>query len=171
MHPPEPASAAWTPSPNRQASDTDSDHLAIVPHRLHPVTVPPPLDQLLIHLAEDRDGALALGRSTDHSWLLPGTRPGRPRSPRQLRTRLASYGLLSRLGRNSALIDLAAQMPPAVLSEVLGVSIGAATGWAAAAGDPRAQYAADLSRRSKSGDQGRILAVTPSKNGGHGVSE
>ncbi|WP_460069065.1 hypothetical protein [Streptomyces sp. YKOK-I1] len=78
----------------------------------HPVTVPPPLDQLLIHLAEDRDGALALGRSTDHSWLLPGTHPGRPRSPRQLRTRLASYGLPSRRGRNSALMDLAAQMPP-----------------------------------------------------------
>lgn len=116
----------------------------------HPVTVPPPLDQLLIHLAEDRDGALALGRSTDHSWLLPGTHPGRPRSPRQLRTRLASYGLPSRRGRNSALMDLAAQMPPAVLSEVLGVSIGAATGWAAAAGGPRAQYAAELSQRSKS---------------------
>jgi hypothetical protein len=81
------------------------------------------------------------------------------------------YGLPSRRGRNSALIDLAAQMPPAVLSEVLGISIGAATGWAAAAGAPSAQYAAELSRRSKSGDQGRMLAATLSKNGGHGVSE
>jgi hypothetical protein len=76
-----------------------------------------------------------------------------------------------RLGRNSALMDLAAQMPPAVLSEVLGISIGAATGWAAAAGAPSAQHAAALSRRSKSGDQGRMLAVTLSKNGDHGVSE
>lgn len=74
-------------------------------------------------------------------------------------------------GRNSALMDLAAQMPPAVLSEVLGVSIGAAAGWAVVAGGPRAQYAADLSRRSKSGDQGRMPAVTLSKDGGHGVSE
>ncbi|MDQ1051652.1 hypothetical protein [Streptomyces sp. V4I2] len=125
----------------------------------------------MIHLAEDRDGALALGRSTDHSWVLPGAHPGRHRSSCQLRTRLASYGLPSRRGRNSALIDLAAQMPPAVLSEVLGISIGAATGWAAAAGAPSAQYAAELSRRSKSGDQHRMLAATLSKNGGHGVSE
>ncbi|MFD4976436.1 hypothetical protein [Streptomyces sp. NPDC058424] len=51
--------------------------------------------------------------------------------------RLTSYGLPSRRGRNSALMDLAAQMPPAVLSEVLGVSIGAATGWAAAGGPAR----------------------------------
>jgi hypothetical protein len=50
-------------------------------------------------------------------------------------------------------------------------TIGAATGWAAAAGAPSAQYAAELSRRSKSGDQGRMLAVTLSKNEGHGVSE
>ncbi|WP_329375151.1 hypothetical protein [Streptomyces sp. NBC_01483] len=119
----------------------------------HPVAVPPPLDHLLLGLTEDRDGALVLGQSTDHPWLLPGTHPGRHRSPRQLRTRLASYGLPSRRGRNSALMDLAAQMPPAVLSEVLGVSVGAATGWAAASGNPRAQYAAELSRRSKSGQQ------------------
>jgi hypothetical protein len=32
------------------------------------------------------------------------------------------------------------------------VSIGAATGWTAAAGGPHAQYAAELSRRAKSGD-------------------
>jgi hypothetical protein len=43
--------------------------------------------------------------------------------------------------------DLAAQTPPAVL----GISLGAATGWAAASGSPRAQYASELSRRSKSG--------------------
>ncbi|GAB2953694.1 hypothetical protein GCM10027075_61730 [Streptomyces heilongjiangensis] len=49
----------------------------------HPVAVPPPLDQLLISLTEDRDGALVFGRSTRHRWLLPGTRPGRPRSARQ----------------------------------------------------------------------------------------
>ncbi|MGY5060820.1 hypothetical protein ACWDFR_43355 [Streptomyces sp. 900105755] len=55
-------------------------------------------------------------------------------------------------------------MPPAVLSEVLGVSIGAATGWAAAAGGPRAKYAAELSRRSKGKGQGRMQAVTLSKN-------
>ncbi|MEV6056397.1 DUF1259 domain-containing protein [Streptomyces sp. NPDC052107] len=35
MNPPGPASTALAPSPGRPASDTDSDHLAIVLHRLH----------------------------------------------------------------------------------------------------------------------------------------
>lgn len=55
----------------------------------------------------------------------------------------------SRRGRDSALTDIAAQTPHAVL----GVSIGAATGWAAAAGGPRAQYAAEsaAARRAQTG--------------------
>ncbi|MFJ8113363.1 hypothetical protein [Streptomyces sp. NPDC096132] len=48
--------------------------LALGPHI---VAVPPPLDQLLIHLAEDRDGALALGRSTGTS---PGSCPALTRA-------------------------------------------------------------------------------------------
>lgn len=81
--------------------------------------------------------------------------PERPpsRAGAHLRSRLTAYGLPSRRGRNSALMDLAGQMPPAVLSQVLGVGIKAATQWADAVGSARTEYAADLSkgRRADSG--------------------
>ncbi|MFJ2925652.1 hypothetical protein ACIPIU_11655 [Streptomyces massasporeus] len=47
-------------------------------------------------------------------------------------------------------MHLAAQMPPAILSQVLGISARAATG-RAASGSPRSQYVSELSRRPKSG--------------------
>lgn len=90
-----------------------------------------------------------LGR-TGQPWLLPGFFPGRPRGTAHLRSRLTAYGLPSRRGRNSALMDLAAQMPPAVLSQVLGVGIKAATQWADAVGRAQSEYAADISRGSGS---------------------
>src|SRR5689334_5065633 len=71
----------------------------------HPVDVPPPLDRLLLALAEDREGPPGLGRA-DQPWLLPGDFPGRPRGTAHLRSRLTAYGLPSRRGRNSALMDL-----------------------------------------------------------------
>jgi hypothetical protein len=49
-------------------------------------------------------------------------------------------------------LDLAAQMPPAVLSQVLGVAIKTATEWAEAASSARSEYAADLSRRPQDAD-------------------
>ncbi|MEU0428545.1 hypothetical protein ABZ235_34085 [Streptomyces canus] len=67
----------------------------------HPVDVPPPLDRLLLALAEDREGPPGLGRA-DQPWLLPGFFPGRPRGTAHLRSRLTAYGLPSRRGRNSA---------------------------------------------------------------------
>jgi len=87
------------------------------------------LDQLPLTLVKDHDGAAILDRPVDQPWLFPGRTPGRPRSARQLRTRLAAYGLPARRGRDSALLNLAGQMPPAVLSQVLGVDINTADGW------------------------------------------
>jgi hypothetical protein len=43
-------------------------------------------------------------------------------------------------------------MPPVVLSQVLGVALNTADGWAAAAGASRSRYAAELSRRPEDTD-------------------
>ncbi|MDQ0913636.1 hypothetical protein [Streptomyces canus] len=67
-------------------------------------------------------------------------------------------------------MDLAAPTPCAVLGEVLGVSIGGHRLGRRHRRPPRA-VAAELSRRPKSGDQGRVLAVPLSKDGDDGVSE
>jgi hypothetical protein len=76
-----------------------------------------------------------VGRTTDLTWLLPGGAPGRPISARQ------------RLSRNTALIDLAAQLPATVLSDLLNLHTGTATAWNDIAGNTRSGYAAELSRR------------------------
>jgi hypothetical protein len=44
-------------------------------------------------------------------------------------------------------MDLAAQLPAKVLSQMLGLNIHTATEWTNQAGSARADYAADLSRR------------------------
>jgi L-alanine-DL-glutamate epimerase-like enolase superfamily enzyme len=53
----------------------------------------------------------------------------------------------ARASRNTALMDLAAQLPAKVLHDLLGIPINTATAWAHQAGASRAGYAADVSRR------------------------
>ncbi|MFC9816111.1 hypothetical protein ACFVJM_29090 [Streptomyces virginiae] len=120
----------------------DGIRLALGPH---PITVPPPLDRLLLALAKHHDAT-----TNQKRWLFPGLRPGTPACARHLRLRLAAHGLPSRRGRNSALIDLAARMPTAVLSETLGIAPTTAATWATVSGSPRAGYAGELGRRSLS---------------------
>ncbi|SFQ66742.1 hypothetical protein SAMN05421810_11229 [Amycolatopsis arida] len=51
------------------------------------------------------------------------------------------------LSRNTALIDLAAQLPATVLSDLLNLHTETATAWNDIAGNTRAGCAAELSRR------------------------
>ncbi|MGP3947921.1 hypothetical protein [Streptomyces sp. 7N604] len=70
--------------------------------------------------------------------------------------RYDARGFVLWVARSSrALLDLAAQMPPAVLGQVLGVAIKTATEWAEAAGSARSEYAAELSRRPQDADHDR----------------
>jgi hypothetical protein len=59
-------------------------------------------------------------------------------------TRLKVYGIRARLARNTALMDLANQLPTVVISRLLGLHIRTATRWSAEAGHSRADYAAGL---------------------------
>jgi transglutaminase-like putative cysteine protease len=69
---------------------------------------------------------------------------GRPLSAPQLAALLRSLGIPARLARNSALIDLAAQLPAAVLSQLLGIHLQTATAWTIEAGNTWLRYAAAL---------------------------
>ena len=62
----------------------------------------------------------------------------------QLMTRLKVYGIRARPARNTALMDLANQLPTTVISRLLGLHIRTATRWSAEAGHSRADYAAGL---------------------------
>ena len=109
--------------------------------------LPPPLDALVLKLAARRHGRAAVGRTLELTWLLPGGAVGRPISARQLLRRLNRLGIHARLARNTALMDLAAQLPATVLADLLNLHTGTVTAWNEVAGNTRWGYAAGLSRR------------------------
>ena len=78
---------------------------------------------------------------------LPRRGPGHPLSTGQLKVRLARLGIHGRFGRNTALMDLAAKLPPVALARLLGIHIDTAGAWAERAGGSPAAYAAQVFRR------------------------
>jgi hypothetical protein len=78
-------------------------------------------------------------------WLFPGRRPGHPMSPTTMSTRLRNLGIEPRAARNTALLQLGAELPSLVLADLLGVHINTAERWNAAAGARWTNYAATRS--------------------------
>jgi hypothetical protein len=74
-------------------------------------------------------------------WLFPGKRAGRPINPDSLGRRLRALGIPPRLSRATALAELAIEIPPAVLAELVGIAPGTAARWAAITGGNWAAYA------------------------------
>ena len=72
--------------------------------------------------------------------------PGRPITPSRLGARLRALGVRAMPGRRAALIDLAAQLPAAVLADSLNLSPGTAVRWMHQAGADWNRYAADIAR-------------------------
>jgi hypothetical protein len=112
-----------------------------------PLDLPPPLDELARQLLGRRHGHAAVGRTGDHPWMFPGGAPAQPISASRLSARLAPLGIHARSGRNTALMDLAATIPPAALARLLGIHIKTAADWAERTAGSQAAYAAQISRR------------------------
>ncbi|MDN5762234.1 MAG: hypothetical protein L0H41_07960 [Microlunatus sp.] len=80
-------------------------------------------------------------------WLFPGRPASQPASAESLRRRLANLGITSvRSARNTALIALAREVPPIVLADLLGLSVGAAVRWRDLSGGTWTSYTARRSR-------------------------
>ena len=115
-----------------------------------PLDLPAPLDELARQLLDRRHGHAAVGRTGDHPWLFPGGAPAQPISASRLSARLASLGIHGRSARNTALMDLAATIPPAALARLLGIHINTAGDRAERTAASQAAYAAQVSRRTYS---------------------
>jgi hypothetical protein len=115
-----------------------------------PVDILTPLDDLIRQLVRTRHGHAQVGHTDTHPWLFPGGMPGHPVSTVTLRRRLNRHGIKPRAARNATLITIAAQLPAAVISELLGISIATAAAWTADAGSSRNTYGAELARRTTS---------------------
>jgi hypothetical protein len=86
----------------------------------------------------------SLGAPPDTRWLFPGHLPGRPITAARLGERLGKLGIDGQAARRAALLQLAAQVPAAVLSDLLGITTATAADWAHAAGGNWSRYAAAL---------------------------
>jgi hypothetical protein len=112
----------------------------------HDVPVPEPLGKLLLALAADGKSHTGTGSPADRQWLFPGLLPGRPITPARLAQRLGTTGIPVMAGRRAALISLAAQMPAAVLADLLGLQPTTTVRWMHQAGADWNRYAAELAR-------------------------
>lgn len=110
-----------------------------------PIIVPEAFGDLLEALVNDRR-ATATG-SQDEVWLYPAPRLGQPLAPRSLLQRLRALGVQTTLGRNTALMEMAGEMPAAVITKLLGISLHRATRWTQDAGNTRPGYATQVARR------------------------
>ncbi|WP_405658450.1 hypothetical protein OG379_01550 [Streptomyces sp. NBC_01166] len=80
-------------------------------------------------------------------WLFPGALRGRPMDGVSITARLNRIGIRARPGRNTALMELAGELPAVVLSGLLGIHVSTATLWAQETGNTRPGYTAEVARR------------------------
>jgi hypothetical protein len=109
-----------------------------------PATIPEPLAGLIRDLLDTVHPYTGIGSPAHTPWLFPGLQPGQPLSAARLGVRLGKLGIDGRASRRAALIHLAAEVPAAVLAELLGYSNQAAVSWTRDAGGNWSRYAADL---------------------------
>jgi len=112
----------------------------------HDLPVPGPLDNLLLALIADGKPYTGIGSPADSKWLFPGLLPGQPITGKRLAERLRALGIPVQAGRRAALTDLAAQLPAAVLADLLGLHPTTAVKWMHQAGADWTRYAAELAR-------------------------
>lgn len=112
------------------------------------VHIPDPLAGLLLALIRDGRRYRGVGSPASSCWLLPGMQPGRPLTPARLGERLRTLGIRAQPGRRSAMTHLAAQVPAAVLAELLNLAPTTAVKWVRDAGGDWTRYAAELARAS-----------------------
>ena len=113
------------------------------PHGTRPRTARPPAP----HAGTGRQ-TLRRHRLTSRQRLaVPRAAPGRPITPARLAERLRALGIPVKAGRRAALIDLAAQLPAAVLADLLGLHPTTVVGMdGTRPGGDWTRYAAQLAR-------------------------
>jgi hypothetical protein len=112
----------------------------------HDVPVPEPLGVILTELIRTGRTHTGTGSPPTTPWLFPGGLPGQPITPGALGGRLRALGIYAMAARRSALTDLAAQLPAAVLADLLHLAPTTAVRWMRQAGGDWSRYAAELAR-------------------------
>jgi hypothetical protein len=122
------------------------DHDVFIRLGQHEIPVPHTVGQLLLQLVRDGRPHTGVGSPPGSRWLFPGGQPGRPITASRLAERLRTLGISTQTGRRAALLDLAAQLPAAVLADLLDLHPTTAVKWMHQAGGDWTRYAAELAR-------------------------
>jgi len=122
-------------------ADVRYDHgEAIVTLAGHDLELPEPFATLVDRLPVRRRRGVA--DQVENDWLFPGSRAGRHMTATSLANRLRTIGIEPRRMRGAALAQLSAEMAPALLADVVGVSPGTAVKWTTLHGGNWTEYAA-----------------------------
>lgn len=113
-----------------------------------PVHLPDPVASIALAVVANRKGHATIGAEGPSPWLFPGGQPGQPISGARLTQRLDALEISPRQARSTALFQLAAEIPAAILARTLGISTTVAVTWQRLSAGDWAAYAADVSRRS-----------------------
>lgn len=92
-----------------------------------PIPLPPKVAAIVAKLINDR-GRPALSNHEPH-LLFPGRPATTPITLQALSRTLTRNGITAHLGRNAAMLDLAADIPAAVLADLLGMSASTTHKW------------------------------------------
>jgi len=123
----------------------------------HPILLPPRLGAIMGELADRPPTRPMIQHGTDAPrWLFPGRVPGQPIDNHSLTNRLNRHGISARPARNGALMALAADLPAAIIADLLGMHINTAIRWVRYAGRDWADYLAARAAEQdkKSGEAG-----------------
>jgi hypothetical protein len=112
-----------------------------------PIHLPEPVAALARTVLANRKGHATIGARQPSPWLFPGGQPGRPISTARLTSRLNDLGIRPSQDRSTALFQLAAEIPAAILARTLAISTDAAVTWQRHSAGDWITYAADVSRR------------------------
>jgi integrase len=110
------------------------------------VPVPDSLGRILTDLTRAGRARTGIGSPATSPWLFPGGMPGQPITPSRLGERLRAIGVRALPGRRAAMTDLAAQLPAAVLADLLNITPDTAVRWMHQAGADWNRYAAEIAR-------------------------
>jgi len=109
-----------------------------------PLELPDPLAHLTATLARNPAGRASTAiAGVKPPWLFQGMRVGEPLSQSRASRRLNRVGVRTLSGRTSAIMSLAAALPPTILAELLGISESGASKWYTLAGGEWNRYAAN----------------------------
>jgi hypothetical protein len=92
-------------------------------------------------------GHATIGALAPSPWLFPRGQPGRPISSARLTQRLNSLDIHPSQDRSTALFQLAAEVPAAILACTLGIHTDVAVTWQRHSAGDWTAYAAEVSRR------------------------